>query len=64
MTAADVCNVTGHAIRLLLAGELRAREASALAQLCNSLYRVIPRNPRDNAGRAGRTGGKRSFGGL
>ena len=42
MTAADVCNVTGHAIRLLLAGELRAREASALAQLCNSLYRVIP----------------------
>ena len=29
------------AIRLLLSGELRAREASALAQLCNSLYRVI-----------------------
>jgi hypothetical protein len=42
MTAADVCKVTGHAIRLLLSGELRAREASALAQLCNSLYRVIP----------------------
>ena len=42
MTAADVCKVTGQAIRLLLAGELRAREASALAQLCNSLYHVIP----------------------
>jgi hypothetical protein len=39
MTAADV---TGQAIRLLLAGKLRAREASALAQLCNSLYRIIP----------------------
>ncbi len=42
MTAADVCQVTGQAIRLLLAGDLRAREASALAQLCNSLYRIIP----------------------
>ena len=42
MTAADVCQVTGQAIRLLLSGELHAREASALAQLCNSLYRVIP----------------------
>ena len=42
MTAADVRKVTGQAIRLLLSGELRAREASALAQLCNSLYRVIP----------------------
>jgi hypothetical protein len=42
MTAADVCKVTGQAIRLLLSGELQAREASALAQLCNSLYRVIP----------------------
>ena len=42
MTAADVSKVTGQAIRLLLSGELRAREASALAQLCNSLYRVIP----------------------
>jgi hypothetical protein len=27
---------------LLLSGELHAREASALAQLCNSLYRFIP----------------------
>ena len=42
MTAADVRNVTAQAIRLLLSGELRAREASALAQLCNSMYRVIP----------------------
>ena len=42
MTAADVRKVTGQAIRLLLSGELRAREASALAQLCNSLYRAIP----------------------
>jgi hypothetical protein len=42
MTAADVCKVTAQAIRLLLTGELKAREASALAQLCNSLYRVIP----------------------
>src|SRR5207245_5729957 len=41
MTAADLRNVTAQAIRLLLSGELRAREASALAQLCNSLYRVI-----------------------
>jgi hypothetical protein len=42
MTAADVCKITGQAIRLLLSGELKAREASALAQLCNSLYRFIP----------------------
>lgn len=42
LTAADVCKVTGEAIRLLLSGELKAREASALAQLCNSLYRALP----------------------
>ena len=42
MTAADVCKVIGQAIRLLLSGELRAREAGALTQLCNSLYRVFP----------------------
>ena len=42
MTAADVRNVTAQAIRLLLSGSLHALEASALAQLCNSLYRVIP----------------------
>lgn len=42
MTAADVRKVTVQAIRLLLSGELRAREASALTQLLNSLHRVIP----------------------
>jgi hypothetical protein len=42
MTAVDVSKVTAKAIRLLLSGDLRAREACALAQLCNSLYRVIP----------------------
>jgi hypothetical protein len=42
MTAADVRNVTAQAIRLLLSGDLRAREASALAQLCNSIQRTIP----------------------
>jgi hypothetical protein len=42
MTAADVRNVTAQAIRLLLSGNMHAREAGALAQLCNSLYRVIP----------------------
>jgi hypothetical protein len=42
MTAADVCNVTAQAIRLLLSGNMHAREAGALAQLCNSLYRFIP----------------------
>ena len=42
MTAADVRNLTGQAIRLLLSGELRAREAGALAQLCNLLFRFIP----------------------
>jgi hypothetical protein len=42
MTAADVRNVTAQAIRLLLSGDMHAREAIALAQLCNSLYRVIP----------------------
>jgi hypothetical protein len=42
MTATDLRNLTGQAIRLLLSGDLRPREASALAQLCNSLYRTIP----------------------
>jgi hypothetical protein len=42
MTAADVRSVIAQAIRLLLAGELKARDASALAQLCNSLNRAIP----------------------
>ena len=44
MTAADVCKVTGQAIRLVLSGELKAREASALAQLCNSLHRGLQTN--------------------
>ena len=42
MNAADLCKVTGQAMRLLLSGELGAREAGAFAQLCNSLYRIIP----------------------
>jgi hypothetical protein len=42
MSAADLRNVTVQAIRLLLSGDMHAREASALAQLCNSLYRFIP----------------------
>src|SRR5438105_4367525 len=41
-TAIDVRNLTAQAIRLLLSGELKAREASALAQLLNSLNRIIP----------------------
>ena len=42
LTATELCKITGNAICSLLAGELRARDASALAQLCNSLYRIIP----------------------
>jgi hypothetical protein len=42
MTTADVRSVIAQAIQLLLAGELKARDASALAQLCNSLNRAIP----------------------
>jgi hypothetical protein len=42
MTAGDVRSVIAQAIRLLLSGELKARDASALAQLCNSLNRAIP----------------------
>jgi hypothetical protein len=42
MTAADLCKVTAEAMRLLLAGELGAREASAFAQLSNSMSRIIP----------------------
>jgi len=42
MTAADLCKLIGQAMRSLLSGEMGAREATALAQLCNSLYRVIP----------------------
>jgi hypothetical protein len=42
MSAADLRNVTAQAIRLLLSGEMQAREAVAVAQLCNTLHRVIP----------------------
>jgi len=42
MTAADLRTVTGQAMRLLLSGELGAREASAFAQLSNSLHRILP----------------------
>jgi hypothetical protein len=42
MTAAALCDVTGKAMRSLLSGEMGAREASAFAQLCNSMYRVLP----------------------
>jgi hypothetical protein len=42
LSAADLRKVTAQAMRLLLSGELGAREASALAQLCNSAYRIIP----------------------
>ncbi|PYX47633.1 MAG: hypothetical protein DMG79_13500 [Acidobacteria bacterium] len=34
--------MNGKAMRLLLSGELGAREASAFAQLSNSLQRIIP----------------------
>jgi len=41
-TAADLRNLTLHAIRRLLSGEMRAREAATLAQLCTSVYRMMP----------------------
>ena len=40
-TAADLLALNAHATRLLLSGDLRAREAGALAQLCNSMLRVM-----------------------
>ena len=42
MSAAYLRKVQVQAIRLLVSGEMHAREASALAQPCNSLCRVIP----------------------
>ena len=42
MSAADLRNITAQAIRLLLSGEMHARVAVAVAQLCNTLHRVIP----------------------
>jgi len=41
-SAADIWTITAQAMRLLLAGELGAREASAFAQLSNSMSRIIP----------------------
>jgi len=41
MTLTDLSKLNGQAMRLLLAGELQAREATAFAQLCNSQLRVI-----------------------
>ena len=41
-TAADLRNLTLQAMRLLLSGDMHAREAGTLAQLCNSLYRMMP----------------------
>ncbi len=35
-------NLTLQAMRLLLSGDMHAREAGTLAQLCNSLYRMMP----------------------
>jgi hypothetical protein len=42
MSATDLRDVTVQAIRLLMSGHMHAREASALAQLCNSLQRTLP----------------------
>jgi hypothetical protein len=42
ITASGLSKLTGQAMRLLLLGELGPREASAFAQLSNSLSRVIP----------------------
>ena len=41
-SAADIWKLNGQAMKLLLAGELGAREASAFSQLSNSMSRVIP----------------------
>lgn len=41
-TAADLRNLTLQAMRPLLSGDMHAREAGTLAQLCNSLYRMMP----------------------
>jgi len=41
MTATDLSQVITRAMRSLLSGELQAREAGALAQLCNLQHRLI-----------------------
>ena len=48
MTAADVSKVTAQAIRFLLSGDLRAREACALAQLCETIGGLWPLKKRRN----------------
>jgi len=41
-TTADLRNLTLQAIRLVFSGDMNARDAGALVQMCNFLYRVIP----------------------
>jgi hypothetical protein len=41
-TTARLRNLPLQAIRLWFSGDMHAREAGALAQLCNFLHRVIP----------------------
>jgi hypothetical protein len=41
MSAADLSNLTGDAIRLVLSGDLQAREAVALSHLISCQHRVI-----------------------
>jgi hypothetical protein len=42
MHIGDVRNLEVQAVRGLLSGQLKARDATALVQLCNSLHRIIP----------------------
>jgi len=42
MSIGDVRNLEVQVIRALLSGKLKARDANALVQLCNSLHRIIP----------------------
>lgn len=42
MTAGDLRALEVKAVRLLLSGEMQAREVGALVQLCNSLRQMIP----------------------
>ena len=42
LTATGLCKMNIEVMRLLLSGELRAREACAFVQLSNSLSRIIP----------------------
>jgi hypothetical protein len=42
MTPVALCELEVQVIRLLLAGELQAREATAVARLCDSVHRLLP----------------------